>query len=233
MGVLSVQKLSFAYEERRVLGRLDLEVGEGEVVVLLGPNGCGKTTLLDCIIGYRKYQAGGIRIYGKRDTEYTAADKAKRIAYVPQACASMFPFTALQIVLMGRTPHLKKLASPSAEDAEIARQALRDLGIEGFAGRPFTKLSGGEKQLVMIARAIAQDAQVILLDEPTSSLDVKNEMRVLRCVKDLVKKTGKSVVLATHQPNHAFYFENEGLRAKAAMFAGGTSTWTAWVGAST
>ena len=218
MALLSIQNLVFRYDKDVVLNNIALEMGEGEIITLLGPNGSGKTTLLDCIVGYRHPEKGQIQIDGTDSRSYSVRDKAQHIAYVPQSASSIFPYTVLQIVLMGRTPYLGPAASPGKEDVGIAMDALADLGITSFAERPYAKLSGGERQLVMIARSLAQDAKIILLDEPTASLDIKNEALVLTKIKKLVKDTRKSVIIATHQPNHAYYLCHDAFSLHVALF---------------
>jgi iron complex transport system ATP-binding protein len=219
MGILSVKDLCFKYDKELILEGLELEMEEDGIVMLLGPNGCGKTTLLDCITGYRRYERGSIKLDGVDDKDYAVKEKARKIAYVPQSASNVFPYSVFQMVLMGRTPYLDGASSPRREDEEIALGALESLGLMKFKDRNYSNLSGGERQLVLIARALAQDTQIILFDEPTSSLDLKNESIVLDKIKSLAGKTNKSAIIATHQPNHAFYFENEGIRIKVALFA--------------
>lgn len=221
MPLVEVKNLSFRYGDKVILNRVNLSLDDGEVIVLLGPNGCGKTTLLDCLNGYNKYESGGIEIQGQPDSKYSINQKARIFAYVPQSSSNVFPYSVLQMVLMGRTPYLSATSSPCASDMEIAQKALVSLGIQGFADRIFTTLSGGEQQLVLIARALAQDAKIILLDEPTASLDIKNEAMVLEKIRDLAETSDKAFIIATHQPNHAFFFENKRMNVKAALFCDG------------
>lgn len=219
MTLLCVKDLSFKYDKEIILDRVNLELHEGEIVLLLGPNGCGKTTLLDCLVGYRQHENGSILINGQNFDRYSIKEKARQIAYVPQTAANIFPYSVLQIVLMGRTPHLGAVESPAKADIEIAATALENLGISRFKDRLFATLSGGEQQLVLIARSMAQDARIILLDEPMSSLDLKNESMVLSHIRDLVRHTRKSMIIATHQPNHAYYFAGHDSNVNVALFA--------------
>lgn len=221
MPLLQITNLCFSYGHKRVLNGINMALGDGQIITLLGPNGCGKTTLLDCLIGYRPYENGSIEIDGQRDARYSVKQRAQMIAYVPQKSSGIFPYTALQMVLMGRTPYLGGAASPSQADVRIAREAMDSLGLQGFEERVYTSLSGGEQQLVLIARSLAQDAKIILLDEPTASLDIKNEALVLDRIREMAQKTKKSFVIATHQPNHAFYLENKGINVLAALFYDG------------
>lgn len=218
MALLSIKDLVFRYDKNVVLDGIDLKLNEGEIITLLGPNGSGKTTLLDCIVGYRRAEAGQILIDGTDSRCYSVGELAKNIAYVPQSASNIFPYSVLQIVLMGRTPYLGPTASPSKDDIAIAMDALYSLNIASFKDRPYAKLSGGERQLVMIARSLAQDARIILLDEPTSSLDIKNEALMLKKIRELVKKTRKSVIIATHQPNHAYYLCGDAACVNVALF---------------
>ena len=218
MKILDIKDLVFYYGDKLILNHVDLTVEKGEVILLLGPNGCGKTTLIDCIAGYRNYTQGDIYIHDQHHSEHTVKTRAQYISYVPQSTSSVFPFTVLNIVLMGRTPYLGAAAGPSKEDIAIAKEALYQLGMEEFAERIFVNLSGGEKQLVMIARSIAQDSDIILLDEPTSALDIKNETIVLNRILEMTEKLGKTVILATHKPNHAFFIASKQSRVKVALF---------------
>ncbi len=153
MVLMCIRDLVFRYDTNLVLSGIALDMDAGEIITLLGPNGSGKTTLLDCIVGYRHAEVGQILIDGIDSRRYSVGDMAKSIAYVPQSASSIFPYTAFEIVLMGRTPHLGPTASPSKEDAAIAMDALHSLNITQFRDRPYAKLSGGERQLVMRARS--------------------------------------------------------------------------------
>lgn len=219
MALLNIAELCFQYESSLILDRIQLEMEAGEIILLLGPNGCGKTTLLDCIIGYKQSVGGIIKINGIDAKSYSVKEKAKHIAYVPQSSSNIFPYSVMEMVLMGRTPYLGSTSSPSPKDVEVALDAMETLGISKFKDRTFSTLSGGEKQLVFIARALAQDSQIILLDEPTSSLDIKNEMMVLSKIKKLASSKNKSLLIATHQPNHVYYLSEENIPVKAALFA--------------
>ncbi len=218
MPLMSIEDLYFCYGETVILDHIGLSLEDGEVITLLGPNGCGKTTLMDCLIGYKNYESGSITIDGKDDKCYSVRQRAQMIAYVPQTSSSIFPYSVLQMVLMGRTPYLGGAASPSEEDIAMARTAINSLGLHDFEERIYTSLSGGEQQLVLIARSVAQDAKIILLDEPTASLDIKNEALVLDKIREMAEKTDKAFIIATHQPNHAYYLENKGIGVKAALF---------------
>lgn len=181
---------------------VSLAVRAGEVCCLLGPNGAGKTTLLRCILGLLAPAGGVIRVGGRDIRRLSARKLALLVAYVPQSTSTPFPFTALEMAVMGRTPHVGATAAPSAADRRAALAELDRLGVGHLAHRPFPGLSGGERQLVLLARALVQQAPVLILDEPTSALDYGNEVRFLDLVADLVGDH-RAVLMTTHQPAHA------------------------------
>ncbi len=200
---IEISGLSFSFgARRRCLNEVAMSVRESELCCLLGPNGAGKTTLIRCLVGLLKPESGTIRVAGRDVTALSARQRAQLIAYLPQTTVSVFPFTTLEMVVMGRTPHLRTAASPSQGDRHAALAALERLRISHLAPRSFSELSGGEHQLVMLARALVQEAPVLVLDEPTAALDYGNEVRFLQVVTDLVA-TGPTVLMTTHQPNHA------------------------------
>lgn len=199
-----------------VLDGIDLHLGAGEILCLLGPNGTGKTTLLRCLIGALRHESGRVCIDGYSDGRKPGAARqlARQMAYVPQATGDS-GLTLLDTVLLGRTPHLPPLALPSRRDECIAREALTRVGIAHLAARPFNRVSGGERQLALIARALAQQPRLFMMDEPTASLDLGNQARVLRTLRDLAAD-GMSVLVTTHQPEHALL-----LGARVVALAGG------------
>ncbi len=200
--LLAAERLGFGYPGRRVGQDVSLGVQAGEVLALLGPNGGGKTTLLKTLIGLLRPQAGAVWLEGRPLAGFPVAERARRIGYVPQAHAGAFAFSVRDVVLMGRTAHQGLFASPSDTDRAIAEAKLAELGIAHLAGQPYTMISGGERQLVLIARALAQEPRVIVLDEPTASLDFGNQGKVLRQIGDL-RARGLAVLFTTHDPNHA------------------------------
>ncbi len=200
---LALRDLAFGYPEHPVGRDVNLTVEPGEVLCLLGPNGCGKTTLFKTMLGLLRAQGGEVLLDGTALGQLARAEVARRIAYVPQAQATPFPYTAIDLVLMGRVAHRGPFAGPSLEDREIAEAALDELGIGDLAQRDVTRLSGGQRQLVIIARAVAQAAPLLVMDEPTASLDFGNQVVVLREVKRLAA-CGAGIVLSTHQPDQAF-----------------------------
>lgn len=176
---LDAENLAFGYPELPVGSGVSLSIAPGEVLCLLGPNGCGKTTLFKTLLGLLAAQGGRVSLDGENIAHLPRAEIARRVAYVPQAQAGIFPYSALDIVLMGRTAHGGLFAGPTGEDRRIARQALDDLGIGALAARDVTRLSGGQRQLVIVARAVAQAAPLVIMDEPTASLDFGNQVVVL------------------------------------------------------
>lgn len=200
---LEVRDLGFGYPGFPVGSGVSFELGEGDVLCLLGPNGCGKTTLFKTILGLIRRFGGSIEIGGRDIASLPRGELARQIAYVPQAHSPVFPYSVHDMVLMGRTAHRGLFAAPSADDRREAEAALEELGIADLSGREYTNLSGGQRQLVLIARALAQQAPIIVLDEPTASLDFGNQVLVLRQVETLAA-AGKAVVLSTHDPDHAF-----------------------------
>ncbi len=206
MMFMEVKNAAFSYGKKVIFEGLNFSLVEGGIFCLLGPNGTGKSTLLDCIMGVQKLQEGSISIKGESIAKMAPRELAKFVSYVPQIQTASFPFEVIQMVLMGRTAYLNVYSSPNQEDYQIAEEALSLVGMAEYKHRLFTELSGGEKQLVMIARALAQKSAMIVMDEPTAHLDVKNEFVVLETVAGLAQKMKLTFLIATHFPNHPFYF---------------------------
>ena len=177
--VLAAHRLGFGYGARRVGSDVDLQIGGGEIVCLLGPNGSGKTTLFKTMLGLLPAQAGEVLVDGVAMQRLTRLEIARRVGYVPQAHAAHFPFRVVDMVVMGRTAHVGLFAAPSEQDRQRAVAALAKLGIAELADTEYTRISGGQRQLALIARALAQDAPAIVMDEPTASLDFGNQVVVL------------------------------------------------------
>ena len=200
--ILSGHDLTIGYRDRVVGSHLGVALKTGEVLALLGPNGGGKTTLLKTLLGLLPPKSGEVRLDDRPLAIYTARERARRIAYVPQSHAATFPFTVETVVLMGRTAHGNLFSRPSAHDRMVAVRVLDQFGIAHLAPRPYTMISGGERQLVLLARALAQEPQFVVLDEPTANLDFGNQGKVMREIRALAG-AGHGILFTTHDPNHA------------------------------
>ncbi len=201
--ILEVRNAVCGYGNKKIVESISLSVKSGEILCLLGPNGVGKTTFFKSLLGFLKLLGGEILLDGKDINGLPKRNMAKSVGYVPQAHTPPFPFTVLEVVTMGRTAHLRVFASPSAEDMRIAEEALATLGISFLRDRVYTEISGGERQMVLIARALTQQPEILIMDEPTSNLDFGNQIRVLEQINKLAKK-GLGVILTSHFPNHVF-----------------------------
>jgi iron complex transport system ATP-binding protein len=200
---LEVRALAFGYRGRVVGHDVSFSLAAGEVMCLLGPNGSGKTTLFKSILRLLEPLAGEVCVDGDMVGSWTRARLARVFGYVPQAQLALFPFTVREVVMMGRTAHIPTLATPSRRDREVADAALGTLGLDHLADRPYTEVSGGERQLALVARALAQEPRILVMDEPTASLDFGNQVRVLGQLEALAG-TGIAVLLSTHDPDQAF-----------------------------
>ena len=200
--ILSGHNLTIGYRDRVVGNHLDISLKTGEVLALLGPNGGGKTTLLKTLLGLLPPKGGEVRLGDRPLASYTLRERARRIAYVPQSHGATFGFMVETFVLMGRTAHGTLFSRPSTADPAIAARMLERFGIAHLADRPYTKISGGERQLALLARALAQEPKFVVLDEPTASLDFGNQGRVMREIRAL-GASGHGVLFTTHDPNHA------------------------------
>ena len=182
---------------------VDIDIGEGEFVALLGPNGAGKTTLLRLLGGMLRPLTGSVTLFGRVLDSLGLAQKALWMAFVPQESRPTFDFSVLELVLLGRWPHLGLLGIEGKRDVEIARESLRFTGVVDLAGRPFGSLSAGEKQRVLLARALAQQARVVLLDEPTAFLDLGHQVRIYELLRRLCREFGTTLLVASHDLNLA------------------------------
>lgn len=203
--MLEIRNLKFAYGDHKVLKDISFEAREGEMLCILGPNGAGKSTMFRCILGLLRGYEGEILIDGSEVSALPARERASRMAYIPQTSKQVFSYTALDMVLMGASSALSAWRAPGARERKKALAALERLGILELAGRLYTNLSGGEQQLVLIARAIAQGAKTLIMDEPTSSLDYGNQMRVQQQLKSLAEE-GYLIVQSTHNPEQTYMF---------------------------
>ena len=202
--MIQVRDVEFSYGKQEVLKGISFCMEKGEFVCVLGANGCGKTTLLKSILAFLTPQHGQVLLYGKDIHQMDERERARKIAYIPQYHTPPFPFTVRDVVLMGRTPHLSRICRPTEKDCRIADESMERLGIAHYANKSYTALSGGQRQMVVIARALAQQPDLLIMDEPTASLDFGNQYLVLAQVKKLARE-GMGVLLVTHNPDHAFY----------------------------
>lgn len=202
--IYEVKDLTFSYgnEGRKVLDKASLELREGEILCILGPNGAGKTTLLNCMAGLLKPQSGSIELCGTPLGKMSAKEVAANVGYVPQMHTPSFNYRVLDFVLMGAAPHTGMFSRPSKEDEDACLEVLRSMKLEHIAEKSYLEISGGERQQLLIARAIIQKPKAILFDEPTAHLDYGNQHRVLKRVRQMADD-GYSVIITTHNPDHA------------------------------
>ncbi len=201
---LTIQNASFGYSSNSlVFENININVEERDCLCLLGPNGSGKTTLLNCINGTFPLKSGSIFINGRDIKSFLIIELARTIGIVFQEHSAPFPYSSLEVVRMGRTPHLGMFETPSKQDTELAYNIMEDLGIAHLATKSYTHISGGERQLVLIARTLCQEPEIVLFDEPTSHLDFKNQAMVLRTIKKL-SENGMTIVMTSHFPNHVW-----------------------------
>jgi iron complex transport system ATP-binding protein len=202
--VLSVAGLAFSYNgsKRTVFRDLSLEIPAGAITAILGPNGSGKTTLLRLLLGVLRPMAGTIRLAGRPQGSYSRQERSQLVGLVPQDEHIPFDFSVVEYVLLGRAPYLGPLSMPGEADYQIAVDALRTAGLAHLRDRALPNLSGGERQLATVARALAQQPRILLLDEPTAHLDLSNQGRLLDIMRDLSAQ-GVTLVLTTHDPNLA------------------------------
>ncbi|WP_321492081.1 ABC transporter ATP-binding protein [uncultured Desulfobacter sp.] len=203
--MLKVCNLSFSYGRVPILQDISFQVGKGELCALFGPNGTGKTTLFKCCLKFLAAGSGTVHINGRDIRALNPKQMARSVAYVPQAHHCAFPFTVHQMVLMGRTPHLNRFFIPGAKDRRLADHAMQALGISHLAQTAYNQLSGGQQQMVLIARAIAQQAGLIFLDEPAAALDFKNQINLWQTLQDIAAQ-GTAILACTHDPNHVLWF---------------------------
>lgn len=201
---LQIQDLSCGYGSKIVIKRFNTVINSGEILCLLGPNGVGKTTLFKTILGHLKPQSGSVLLNNQDIHALPKKEFARIIGYVPQAHTPPFPFRVIDVVMMGRTAHMGTFGSPGVRDKEIAEAALERLNVTFLRNRIYTEISGGERQMVLLARALAQEPKFLLMDEPTSSLDFGNQVRVLQCVSSLARENKIGIIMTTHFPDHVF-----------------------------
>jgi len=217
---LSIEHLSFSYGDHAVLQDVSFSLNKGDFLSVLGPNGTGKSTLFRCILGMLPISQGQIRLNGEDICSFSQRELAKRIAYVPQLHRPVYGYTVLDTVLMGTARQLGPFEQPGEKQKKCAMDALERLNAAHMADKSFSLLSGGEQQLVLLARAIAQQAEILLMDEPTSALDFGNQQRILKQIQMLTLE-GYAVMMSTHHPQHAMQFSNRLLalsQGRAAAF---------------
>ena len=198
-----IDNLVCSYDKHPVVKDITFSVSRGDFFIVIGPNGSGKTTLMKAMAGIRRFENGRLEVLGQAISGYTKRTLAQAVAIVPQEGPSDFPFTVNELVLMGRSPYLGILGLPRKEDFEIAGQALAFTGVEHLAHRKLDQLSGGEKQLVFIARAICQEPQIILLDEPTASLDLAHQIMIMDLMEKLKLTKRVTIIMVSHDVNLA------------------------------
>lgn len=219
---IEVKNLSFSYGDRPVLHDISFKVEKGEFLSILGPNGVGKSTLFRCVLGLLSGYTGQVLVDGIDSRSFSVREAAMHIAYIPQSSHPVFNYSVFDIVLMGRTCGLSTFRSPKKKDTEICRWALDKIGIAHLADRCFHRLSGGEQQLVLIARALVQKAPILMLDEPTANLDFGNQHLVLEQARNLARE-GYTVIQTTHHPEQSYMFSDRILAIqKGRVLAEGT-----------
>jgi iron complex transport system ATP-binding protein len=210
MGItLSTHDITFSWDgERDIFTNVSFTLNPGELFCILGPNGTGKSTLLRCLIDLLDLNNGSVRLDGIDIRKMDRQDLSRKIAFVPQGYAVAFPYTILEYVIMGRAPYISAFSSPSKEDVRIAIEAIQEVGVYHLIEKPVNEVSGGEHQLALIARALAQQPDILLLDEPTSHLDFGNQMQVLSLVERL-RDRGMTLIMTSHFPDHAFIVSDQ------------------------
>ncbi|MCD4844784.1 MAG: ABC transporter ATP-binding protein [Methanosarcinales archaeon] len=203
--MLQVEDIHFNYGKNQILKNISFDVEEGLLCGLFGPNGCGKTTLFKCCMKFLKFHKGSVVMDGIDIKKHRIEDMAKVVAYVPQEHKPPFPYLVKEVVLMGRTPHLGGFFGVKRADKKKALDALELLDISHLGEQPYNQLSGGQRQMVLIARAIAQETKLIFLDEPTSALDFSNQMRIWTLLRKVAEQ-GITILACSHDPNHVTWF---------------------------
>lgn len=209
--IFSVENGVFGYGGRRILHGVSFSLKNREVMSILGPNGVGKTTLLKCMMGLLPWESGRTSLDGTTLQEMKAIDVWKKIAYVPQSKGTALSYTALEMVLMGRSVRLGLFAQPTKQDYLLAEEAMEQVGITHLAKKQCSCMSGGELQMVLIARALSSQAEMLVLDEPESNLDFKNQLIVLETIQRLSKEQGIGAIINTHYPAHALKIAEKAL----------------------
>ena len=202
--IIEAQNLNFSYTKggRQILKDVNMTLEEGQVMSILGPNGAGKSTLLNCIATLLESDSGIIKLDGRDTKQMKPREVASILSYVPQTHTPAFSYTVFNFVLMGRAPKIGMFEKPKDEDMEAVQRVLEEVGLTELADKPYTEISGGERQQATIARALVQEPKAILFDEPTAHLDYGNQIKTLRVIKSLAEK-GYAIIITTHNPDHA------------------------------
>jgi iron complex transport system ATP-binding protein len=211
--LIQVDDVYFSYSKKPVLAGISLQISRGEIVTFLGPNGCGKSTLIKVMVGVLSPLRGRVLLDGQDTCHFGLKHLAREIAYVPQIHKSTFPYSVLDIALMGRIPHKTFFFKYTKEDIETAYDALERLSILHLADRPYTEISGGERQLTIIARALTQGANTFVMDEPATGLDYGNQLRLLEQITKLSQE-GYTFIKSTHSPEHALWIADRAIMIK-------------------
>lgn len=201
--LFEAKNISFSYGDEEIFSDISFSIEKGDVLCVLGPNGTGKTTMIKCLNGLHEINDGEILINGENIKKLLFSEISRFIGYIPQNHIPSFPFKVLDVVLMGRAPYLNLTDSPRKEDKEIAISSLKTLGIYDLKDKEYTNLSGGERQLVFLARVLCQQPDILILDEPTSHLDFGNQIKLLEII-DKLSQSGLSIIMSSHFPDHAF-----------------------------
>jgi iron complex transport system ATP-binding protein len=222
--LLQVDGLVCGYHRQEVVHSASFGVEQGEFVCLIGANGCGKTTLLKTILCLLAPLGGQVRLRGRSAFSMSEKELARCFAYIPQAHRPPFPFTVADVVIMGRTPYINRLAHVSDTDKTVAFESMELLGITHLASRSYTELSGGQQQLVLIARALTQEPLFLVMDEPTASLDFGNQQTVLSRMRSL-SVAGTGVIMVTHDPDHALFCADRVIMVEDGLITGDGPTY--------
>ena len=206
--VLKVKNISFAYTNKLIFEDISFSIEKGDILCILGPNGTGKTTLIKCLNALNPIKSGEILLNNENIQNLSYDRISESIGYIPQSHIPTFPFTVFEVVLMGRAPYLNLYETPKKDDEKIAMESLKTLGIHDLKDKSYTNLSGGERQLVFLARILCQQPDILILDEPTSHLDFGNQIKLLEIIDNLAK-SGLSIIMTSHFPDHAFLCSNK------------------------
>ncbi len=205
---IRIEQLNFYYGQRQILQDISFEGNYGSFLSVLGPNGVGKSTLFRCMLGLLTPSSGQVSVNGRNVLHLSAKELAKEIAYIPQSHSPIFNYSVFDMVLMGTTAQCSGFSSPGKEQRQLTENALERLGILRLKDRPYGNISGGERQLTLIARALAQQAKVLVMDEPSTGLDLGNRIRVMECIRSLVNE-GYAIIQSTHDPEQSYLYSDQ------------------------